>query len=230
MRLGLLICDHVSDAYLPWAGSYPKMFANWLADCTQEVFYVVDGQFPSSPEVCDAWLINGSRHSVYEEVPWILELKEFVKAIYASGRPCLGVCFGHQMIAEALGGRVAKSSHGWCVGVHSFSVESNQAWMIPPRASFNLLMMCQDQVQALPPDAEVLASAEACPVGMFRVGENMLGIQAHPEFSPRYDRALMESRVDRMGQEVVKAGIASLNEPIDATLFAEWVKKFMNLS
>lgn len=230
MRLGLLICDHVSDSYREWAGSYPEMFTHWLPDLETEVFYVVDGQFPENATVCDAWLINGSRHSVYEDIPWINQLKRFVRSIYVSGRPCLGVCFGHQMIAEALGGKVAKSSLGWCVGVHSFEVHQQDHWMTPFQDPINLLMMCQDQVQILPPDSVVLASADNCPVGMFRVGANMLGIQAHPEFSPRYDRALMEARVDRIGAEVVEEGIESLELPVDAVLVAAWVKQFMILS
>lgn len=230
MRLGLLICDHVSDSFSEWAGSYPEMFSRWLPVEETEVFYVVDGQFPQDPSICDAWLINGSRHSVYEDIPWINRLKRFVRSIYVSGRPCLGVCFGHQMIAEALGGKVAKSSLGWCVGVHSFEIVQQDYWMSPFEDSINLLMMCQDQVQVLPPDSVVLASAEDCPVGMFRVGQNMLGIQAHPEFSPRYDLALMESRVDKIGAEVVQDGIDSLELPVHAKLFAEWVKQFMTPS
>lgn len=223
----MLICDHVAESLQPWAGSYPDMFNRWLPEMETEVFYVVDGQFPVDPSVCDAWLINGSRHSVYEDLPWINQLKRFVRSIYVSGQPCLGVCFGHQMIAEALGGKVAKSSLGWCVGVHSFEVLLQDHWMTPFQDQINLLMMCQDQVQILPPDSVVLASADNCPVGMFRVGANMLGIQAHPEYHPRYDQALMELRVDRIGEEVVREGIDSLDQPIDGELFAEWVKEFM---
>ncbi len=99
--------------------------------------------------------------------------------------------------------------------------------MQPYQSNLNLLMMCQDQVQELPPNSQVLASAPTCPVGMFQVGDRMLVVQAHTEFSKAYDQLLMESRVDRMGEEVVQGGIASLDQPLDAQLFCRWSEQFL---
>jgi len=102
--------------------------------------------------------------------------------------------------------------------------------MQPFQDSVGLLMMCQDQVVQLPENSTVLAGNEKCPVGIFRVGKTMLGIQAHPEFSKEYDRLLMENRIDRMGESVVKSGVESLRKDVDAVLIREWVKRFIGFS
>lgn len=228
MKVGLLLCDHVRSEYQSAFGDYPPMFAAAWPAFDFEVFAVCDGEFPASVKDCSAYLASGSRFSVYEEHDWILELKSLVKEIAAKELPYLGVCFGHQMLAEALDGKVKKADSGWCVGIHRFEMQEQASWMNPYQASLNLLMMCQDQVQVLPPDSKVLASAPTCPVGMFQVGERMLGVQAHPEFSRPYDRVLMEDRVEKMGAAVVKAGVESLALPLDAGLFCQWSTQFLS--
>ncbi len=213
MKVGLLLCDHVRSEYLDEFGDYPAMFAAAWPSFNFEVFAVCDGEFPASVHDCTAYLASGSRFSVYEEHEWIEELKQVVQEIAAKELPYLGVCFGHQMLAEALGGAVKKAESGWCVGIHDFRMQEQANWMSPYQNTLHLLMMCQDQVQQLPPDSKILASAPTCPVGMFQVGNRMLGVQAHPEFSKAYDRVLMEDRVEKMGSTVVQAGIESLALP-----------------
>ena len=228
MKVGLLLCDHMRSEYLEEFGDYPPMFAAAWPNFDFEVFAVCDGEFPASIRDCEAYLSSGSRYSVYEQHDWITELKALVKEIAAKELPYLGVCFGHQMLAEALGGEVKKAERGWCVGAHTFEMREQASWMDPYQASLNLLMMCQDQVQILPPDSIVLASAPTCPIGMFQVGDRMLGVQAHPEFSKAYDRILMETRVERMGTSIVKEGIESLTLPLDAQLFCHWSTQFLS--
>ncbi len=227
MKTGILICDHIPAPFQHHAIHYPEMFEAWLPDLDFEEYFVVDNEFPERAMVCDAWMVNGSRASVYDDKPWISRLKAFVREIHQSGRPFLGVCFGHQILAEALGGKVLPAESRWCVGVHEFSLTQQRAWMQPHQDPFNLLMMCQDQVQQLPAGATLLASSPACPVGMFEVEGRMLGIQAHPEFTKAYDRALMEARVERMGTETVQTGIESLNLPVHADIFRQWAVQFL---
>lgn len=230
MKVGLLECDHVREDLMHIGGDYRQMFPSLFATVAPEwdfIFYdVCKGYFPSSPDECDVYICTGSRFSVYDDEDWIIRLKQFVKAIYQSGKIYLGVCFGHQMLAEALGGKVEKSAKGWCVGTHTFSIVKIENWMSPAMQSINLLMMCQDQVTGLPPESILLATDPDCPVAMFRVGENMLGVQAHPEFSKTYDQALMELRVERIGQGKVDEGIASLELPVHDTIMAAWMKNF----
>ena len=233
MKVGLLECDHVREDLMHSAGDYRQMFPALFSQVAPEwefVFYdVCNGVFPHSVHECDLYISTGSKFSVYDQEEWIFRLKDFVNEIYRSGKKYAGICFGHQMLAEALGGKVEKGSPGWCVGVHSFSLIQNAEWMKPEIDKMNLLMMCQDQVVQLPPNSIVLAQTADCPVGMFQVGSNMLGIQAHPEFPKVYNRALMELRVERIGQAKVDAGIASLVLPTDELTIATWIKNFAAL-
>lgn len=227
MRVGLLLCDHVQPAFQDEFGDLPAMFQAAWPSLEWKIFAVCDGIFPHAPTECDAYIASGSRYSVYDDLDWITHLKTFMQAIAQHQIPYLGVCFGHQLLAEALGGKVSKADSGWCVGVHTFDMQVQADWMSPFQPQLNLLMMCQDQVMELPPDSQVLATSPACPVGMFQVGDRMLGVQAHPEFSKAYNRQLMESRVDRMGTSVVQLGIDSLQLPLDAALFCQWSQQFL---
>lgn len=227
MKIGLLLCDHVREEFLDIQGDYPDMFQALLPQLDFEVIEVCRNQFPAKVEDFDAYLATGSRFSVYDELEWIAQLKVFVRDLQRAGKPYIGVCFGHQMLAEALGGQVKKADTGWAVGIHSLEIHQQESWMEPTVRKMNLLMMCQDQVVRLPEGSTILASAKQCPVGMFKIGKNMLGIQAHPEFSRDYDQALMEARFDRMGIDTVKAGIESLAQTIHRFEIQQWMINFL---
>ena len=126
-----------------------------------------------------------------------------------------------------MGGKVEKSSGGWCVGIHQFSIFSIKYWMRPAKTKVNFLMMCQDQVVELPKNAKCLGGNEACPNAIVQVGKHLMSIQAHPEFSRAYNQTLMEARIDRIGAKTIKEGIASLSNTIDMELFRSWVKEFL---
>lgn len=228
MKIGLLECDHVLPELRHIAGDYRDMFLDFLPGPEWAFFDVCNGQFPSATDDCDAYLCTGSKFSVYDEVDWILELKAFVRRIAESDKKFVGVCFGHQMLGEALGGKVQKAASGWNVGVHSFEILRPASWMSPFQPRLNLMMMCQDQVVELPPGSTVLARTAHCPVGMFQVGPNMLGVQGHPEFPKTYEAALLEMRRERIGGEKVDAALASLDLPLDTAVVAEWARQFLS--
>jgi len=232
LTLGLLECDHARPEFLSIAGDYRDMFPALFHQIDPSIrfrFYdVVNGEFPRDPRECDAYLSTGSSFSVYDDEPWIHQLISFVQTLDQQEIPYIGVCFGHQMIGQALGGKVGKAPVGWCVGVHTFRVQEQREWMNPAREQFSLLMMCQDQVLELPPDTQVLASSDNCPNAMIQKGRHILGIQAHPEFPAAYDRALMELRIERIGAEKVRKGIESLNTPTDHLAFARWIVNFLS--
>jgi GMP synthase-like glutamine amidotransferase len=228
MTIALLVCDHIDPRYAAeTGGSYTALFRALLPELDLRPYLVCDGHFPASATAHDAYLVTGSRYSVYDDFPWIERLKAFVGEIHQAGKRYVGSCFGHQMLAEALGGRVGKAPSGWAIGVYGFECLDTAPWMQPPREKINLLMMCQDQVLALPEGAKVWAGAPACPVGIFTVGPNMLGLQAHPEYNQAYDRALMQARVDRMGAATVEVGLASLKQPVQREIIAAWTTRFL---
>lgn len=228
MKIGLFACDHIASEYREQFGDYSDMYQRLFPEWEFTVYDVINGQFPQDLSACEVYMATGSKHSVYEDLDWIRQLLATIRQIQENGQYFIGYCFGHQALAQALGGKVGKVQTGWCVGVHTFEVFENPDWMIPAHDSFNLLMMCQDQVQQLPPHSQVLAGNERCPVGMFQVGERMLGIQAHPEFSKAYDRILMETRVARMGKKIVAEGMQSLQKTVHTQLIHDWVRNFLS--
>lgn len=230
MNIGLLQCDYVAERFRHIAGDYPAMFrALFVAvpNFNLVPYDVCQGEWPASLDDCDAYLCTGSRWSVYEDVAWIHDLKTFVRRSYETRKPFIGICFGHQMMAEALGGKVEKSSYGWGIGIQPLEIIKPEAWMQPPQATLKLHYMHQDQVTRLPENSVVLGRSEHCPVAAFRLGDTMLGVQAHPEFTNEYSAALLAARSERIGAERVEQARASLIHRTDEAVFVQWVSEFL---
>lgn len=232
MKIGLLECDHVAERFRHIAGDYREMFTALLSPCAPEFslqcFDVCNGEFPASVDACDAYLTTGARLSAYDDNDWIQMLKGFVRQVYNAKVPFVGICFGHQVLAEALGGKVEKAENGWGVGVHRVKIVRHEPWMDPEQRSCGLQFMHQDQVQRLPEDSIVLGRTEDCPVAMFRVGETMLGIQPHPEFSSAYSEALICDRVERVGETKARTALDSLSLTTDEAVVAKWIAEFLS--
>ncbi len=230
MRLGLLVCDHVRPEFVDVSGDYPDMFRRLFTDYPEVeivTYDAIDGEIPADPAECDAWITTGSRHSVNDAEPWIRDLEEFVREVAKQEIPFVGVCFGHQLIAKALGGTVVQSDRGWGVGAKEVNVRED----VGLGKSYTVLTSYQDQIEELPPGAEILGWNEHCPVSMIGVGANMIGIQGHPEFDPEYSRALMAARRGRVIPEpTVDAGMQTLAEPMDSKLLAGWILDFVRRS
>jgi GMP synthase-like glutamine amidotransferase len=130
MNIGLLQCDHVAERFQSIAGDYPAMFGalfqRYAPEITLTPYAVCDDEWPEALDECDAYLTTGSRFSVYDDVPWIHRLKAFVRQLRDASKPYVGICFGHQMLAEGLGGRVTKAPTGWGVGVHACEITQTE--------------------------------------------------------------------------------------------------------
>ncbi len=234
MNLGLLECDHVLERYRHIAGDYREMFTALLERhaplASIRPYDVCNGEFPGSLDACEAYLCTGSRYSVYDDAGWIHTLKDFVRRLHEDERPFVGICFGHQMLAEALGGKVSRAETGWGAGVHNVEVIRPERWMEPEQSNCKLQYMHQDQVERLPENAAVLGQSDHCPVAMFSAGSSMIGIQAHPEFPKAYSEALLNDRAERIGVERVRAALESLNQATDEEIVTEWIVGFLKLA
>lgn len=231
MRIGLLQCDDVAPELRDVHGNYPEMFQRLFTSVdptlTFRVWRCLDGEIPDDVDAVDAWLTTGSKFGVNDGLAWVDELCGFVRKLWDAGKPLVGVCFGHQVIAKALGGKVIKSPRGWGVGMSFNRVTERAEWMEPWQPSLDLLVSHQDQVEELPPQTRVLAESDFCPFYLMQVGEHFLGVQGHPEFPKPYSRDLMQLRSQLVGTERVREGLASLDAPVDDRLMVRWILNFL---
>jgi len=201
MKLGILETGKMADHLAGEHGHYPELFDALLGsiqDLTLHPYEVVHGVFPDDAAECDAWLVTGSKYGVYDDEPWIEPLKAFLVTARERGVPMIGICFGHQIMAEAFGGRAEKSDRGWGCGAHEYEVLQRQDWMEDPGEAFSMYAMHQDQVTALPEDAVRLATSPFCENAMVAWGDpaipDAISIQPHPEFTTALAKDLVEFR------------------------------------
>ena len=230
MRIGILQTDRVRESFRARHGDYPQMFADTLsvaADGAPLEFETIDAMASAYPEPasCDAYLITGSRQSVFDDDPWIRGLAGFVDAVLDAGGKVVGICFGHQLIAHFFGGETGPAS-GWAVGVHESRIVSDAAWLEPGLDRFRLLSSHRDQVTRMPAGAELFATNDFCPIAGFTWGAGVLTFQGHPEFRKPYSMALMDLRREALGEATYRAGVASLDEDIHPEAVGRWILNF----
>jgi len=225
MRAGLLVVGHVDEKSRHIAGDYPELFDALLAPVGIEVvpYAAEHGQLPASLDECDGWLCSPSRLSVYDDDAWINDVEDLLRDAIARERPFVGICFGHQLLAQALGGRVERAPDGWGVGVHSYDVVERLPNMQPPLDRFALIASHQDQVVAVPDGARVIATSDFCPVAGLAAGERVWTVQGHPEFIPDLADHLLAGRRKLIGDERVGMARASLTQPTDRHTIAQWI-------
>jgi GMP synthase-like glutamine amidotransferase len=229
MKIGLLETGEPPQPLQSEFGRYATMFQNLLGPGHDYAVYDVQaGALPAHPAECDAYLVTGSAAGVYDGLPWIAPLKAFL--VEVDRQPLVGVCFGHQVMAEAFGGKVVKSDKGWGVGLHAYDIAETQPWMDGQGASKVAVPAShQDQVVVIPPAARAVAGSAFTPAGILVYEDRpAISMQFHPEFDPAYARALIESRRgSRFTDAEADAAVASLDHANDRARVAGWIEAFL---
>jgi GMP synthase (glutamine-hydrolysing) len=186
MRIGILKADETPDELIGVHGRYEDLYIKLLTpyDFEFAVYPILHGIFPGSADEVEGWVITGSRHSVWEDEPWIVRLKEFIRNIRGSQTPLVGICFGHQVIASALGGKVERSKEGWSVGPAEYKRASTGEVQ-------NVLVWHQDQITVCPPDAQIVASSASCENAILQYGDTIKTFQCHPELGQAFMKDLL---------------------------------------
>ena len=231
MRIGILNTDTLKTEFDTKYGQYPAMFRNVLlqADPNLQIhsYEVQSGDYPTALDECDAYLITGSKVSAFDDIPWVNELKIFVRALHQHQKKLIGICFGHQLIAEALGGKVERSNGGWHVGVHGATLKKNTILFGSSHQEFNLIYNHQDQVLKIPRESILLASCKNCPVAMLAIDDHILSFQGHVEFDVAYAKDLLEMRRSILGEDTYLKASDSLKEKTENAKVTDWILKFL---
>ena len=220
MLIGILQTGEAPANLAPSSGDYPDMFQRLLADqgLSFRTYRVLDSQFPASITECDGWLLTGSRFGAYEDHAFIPPLEQFIRDAYAAAIPMVGICFGHQIIAQALGGKVEKFSKGWSVGPTEYDFNGE---------TLRLNAWHQDQVTRRPEAATVVACNDFCENAALVYGDRIFTVQAHPEFQSDFVDGLMATRGKGVVPDaLMEAARARLDQPVDAPILARRIADF----
>ncbi|MEL6464036.1 MAG: type 1 glutamine amidotransferase [Pseudomonadota bacterium] len=221
MKIGILQTGHAPNEVLGSMGDYDAMFARLLDGHGFDfaTYNVVDMEFPEGPLASDGWLVTGSKHGAYEKHPFIPPLEDLIRDIHASGRPMIGVCFGHQIIAQALGGKVVKFEGGWSIGRREYTYKGEtlavNAWH-------------QDQVVERPSGAKVIGSNAFCENAALVYGDRIWTIQPHPEFGSDMIEALAIHRAPGVvPKDLIEQARAQLDAPTERHKIADEMATFL---
>lgn len=232
MKVGILNAIPPDLSQVNWGGTPVDAYIRFLksagGDFEYAGFEVAQGRLPASTDSCDAYVITGSSRGVYDDDEWIKNLSTFIREAYVTGKKLVGICFGHQILAHALGGRAEKSEKGWGLGLKSFTINQTRLWMDGQPDKCALYFVHQDQVVRLPPGAELLGGNDFCPNAMYTIDGRVLGVQGHPEFSAAIMDDLLARKEGHVDEKVLSAAVASLGGGVpDSQAVGSWIVGFL---
>lgn len=194
---------------------------------TFEVVPVKDGVLPAGPQAFDGYVVTGSPASVNDDsLPWVGLLLDFIRAVDAARQPLIGLCFGHQAVARALGGQVARHAAGWGLGTAATHWQHTRPWMQPAQSTTTLMAAHNEQVTRMPDGAECLGGSDFCPMGSMQIGQHIWTTQYHPEMPLVFMQALLGYLADKLDAATLARAHASLAQAADVPLFGQWMVQF----
>lgn len=222
-----ILDSHLAQTYGSFGNLFTALFDRVGARWDTTVFQTQMGQYPASFDDFDAVLLTGSRADCFSEDAWVVELRRQVRLLLEQNKKMVGVCFGHQLIALCLGAPVGRAPQGWGVGCMTYDWHDRNLPAAKQRSEISLLASHQDQVHALPPGAELIASNAFCPVAAFRVNNHIFCVQAHPEFNTELSAHLLKKRRALLGEEKYARALLSLTSEHEGDDLARMVVAFM---
>lgn len=231
MKLTIIQTGDVPEPLRPTYGPYYQMFERMFDAArpgfTYEMVTSYDGNALPDPSQLEGIVITGSAAGVYDDLDWLEPLRNFIRSAYAARTPMLGVCFGHQIMADALGGDVRKSEKGWGLGRHVYRVLARPGFMADAPETLSVACSHQDQVIVAPPEAEVILASDFTPnAGLFYRNGRAVSFQPHPEFDEPYARALAELRRGRAPDTVVATAESSFTKASDSARMGGYLAQF----
>ena len=231
-RIGILYANKDRPEFEPGYPNdgvkYQRFFQAVFPDAHFDIFAIREEEWPQEPTEYDVYFITGSAFSVYEKLSWIRSLEVLIRQLHHARIPLVGICFGHQIIARALGGVVEKSDAGWGLGIKSVTFDQPTDWMIPPQHSMRLSHIHQDQVVTLPAEATRFCGDDFCPYGGFTIGNHIITIQGHPEFTVDYMKLLLPHIQDSFTDDAFADAMQTLNAEEEGAIFAQWIAAFVH--
>lgn len=229
LKLGLLQVNHdrsveVGDAFPDDSHRFRDLFDAQDQRFSYRVYMTIGGEVPADVNEQDAYLITGSPLSVLDELAFLSPLYEFIRACDAAQKPLLGACFGHQAIAVALGGSVARQD--WNIGIDHVEMTAKLPWMVPDAPALDLYQFHHDAVVALPDGCTAYAQSRACPIAGFAKGAHIFTTQAHPEFTDPFMRCVLDATKPHLTAAEIAAAEASLTGTAQGHVFADWATRF----
>lgn len=226
--VGILQCGESPEG-MESLGDYDTLFHDLLGHeyFNFKTWRVIDNVLPDNPQQADAWLITGSRHGAYEEHSWIPPLEEFVRSVQTARVPMLGICFGHQLIAQALGGKVEKYSEGWSVGRTPYRWHGDKNVALDADADLPLMAWHQDQVVEAPEGSRTIGESDFCRHAALIHGDSTFTVQPHPEFGPEFVDGLITTRGKIVPEERLAVASDTLNDPLKRDSMASAMRQFI---
>ncbi len=240
LYIGILVTGAVPEELEEKYAPYQQMFQDLLGTdiFKYRIYNVLQHQFPKDIDECAGWLVTGSQHGAYEKHSWIPPLENFLRHIKQAKKPCIGICFGHQIMAQAFGGKVIQNPGGWGVGRHVYHVkeidagEAGHVSLLPNSNDTNsatdiaLLCVHQDQVVEVPSGSQVILTSQFCPVAGLFYYPGCVSLQPHPEFQPDYLKDILALRGGiKIPAELVEEALQNIEAPLDRGLVKNWLIK-----